>query len=118
MVHPKINQRWVVKNKNGKVLKRLRILGPSPLGALQYLYITDGGTLSNVVQHFGSIPVENLEKIFELEQDVCDHRNIDDYYDRDSPVPTHHLCLTCGDKFPNTADTDFWFPKVLEPVKA
>ena len=47
----------------------------------------------------------------------CVHRNVIESTngrdDRRDDLPTHWLCLDCGDRFPLIGDTDQWKPKLV-----
>lgn len=97
----------------GRILRRIRIIAPHPDGGFLYETLYSVHPADSEIL-FGKITELSLEKAYVLEQDVCDHRHTDEWYREGSPIPTHHICTDCGDKFPNVGDTSLWFPKVIE----
>lgn len=111
-----VNQIWSAPMMGGRVLRRIRILAPHP----------DSGYLAEVL--YTHPPLGSHEKIvrigelamiksYKLEQDVCTHRHVDDYYRPSGhywpATPNYYRCSDCGDLFPNTGDTNLWFPKLI-----
>jgi hypothetical protein len=113
----KVNQVYVAPMMDGRVLRRIRILAPHP----------DGGYIAKVLYSRAigdndliySITDLGLKKAYKLEVDVCEHRHTEDVYidggsNYPPSVPNYYQCPDCGDLFPNTGDTDLWFPKQLK----
>ena len=114
----KINQVYVAPLMAGRVMRRIRILAHHP----------DGGYITEVL--YSAQPVGqheklnrtselSLNKVYTLETDVCEHRHTDDVYidggsNYPPSIPNYYKCTDCGDLFPNTGDTNLWFPKQIK----
>lgn len=112
-----VNQIWSSPMMGGRVLRRVRILAPHPdRGYLAEVLYTHPPLMSHekivIITEFALI------KVYKLEQDVCTHRHVEDYYkdtgDYAPATPNYYRCSDCGDLFPNTGDTNLWFPKLID----
>lgn len=114
----KINQVYVAPMMAGRVLRRIRILAYHPDGGYLYevMYSINEGEHGEAYK----ITDLSLNRAYKLEVDVCEHKGnlVEDAYvstgGYDPAIPNYYRCTGCGDLFPNTGDTDLWFPKRIE----
>lgn len=111
-----VNQVWAAR-KEETALRRIRILAFHPDGGVIYEELS-GGIMRLLIGQIHKLPERNLLKVFKLEQDVCTHRHTEDCYkdvgDYSPAMPNFYRCTDCGDLFPNTGDTELWFPRPIE----
>lgn len=113
-----VNQIWAAMDERvEKPLRRIRIIAKHPDGGYVYKEL-GGGTFKTETGRIGHIPSFNLLTVFTLEQDVCTHRYVGEFYEDEKDHPTYWICNDCGDKFPIIGDADFWFPKLVGEVNA